>query len=194
MKISVNLATMSSPRDRYALAWALPLTLAGAIGLVMLSYAAVRNYREYEKMRKQISALSLQKEHLFNKENVLKKELERPQEKTVYRKVQYVNGLIEKKRFSLTQVTESVNKLLPPTVRLSSMALTHAKEATESTQVRFIVVGKSEEALEAFLSNLEESPDFQEFTVSTQGFRHSDAPGAGVTISCMASYVGHRAE
>lgn len=191
MKVSVNLASSSSPRERYALAWALPLALSGAIGLVMLSYAAARNYVEYHKIQSQLAGLVQQKQQLIAKEAALKKDLEQPRERTVLRKVEYVNGLIDKKRLTLTQVTESVAKLLPPTVRLASMSLARPKDELE---VRFLVVGKSEDALEAFLGNLEESPDFQDFAVSNQGFQRSDAAGEGVSINCTARYVGGRAD
>lgn len=193
MKVSVNLATLSSPRERYALAWALPLALSGAIGLVMLVYATYRNYTDYQKIQKQAAGLVQQKQQLIEKENELKKELDDPQKTTVFRKVQYVNGLIDKKQFSLTRVTESVAKLLPPTVRLVSMGLTRSREG--AMEVRFVVEGKSEEALEAFLSNLEEdTAEFKDFEVSSQGFQHYDTRGNGVAISCTARYVGGQAD
>jgi Tfp pilus assembly protein PilN len=187
MKISVNLATISSPRERYALAWALPLAVAAAISLVMLSYSVARSYLDYRKIERQTAALLQQKQALTDRENALKKNLEQPRERAVFRKVQFVNGLIDEKQLSLTQITETVSKLLPPNVRLASMALTHARE---ETQVRFQVVGKSEEALEEFLGKLEDSSDFQDFSVSSQGFQRAETNAAGVSISCTARYVG----
>jgi Tfp pilus assembly protein PilN len=187
MKISVNLATISSPRERYALAWALPLAVAAAISLVMLSYSVARSYLDYRKIERQTAALLQQKQALTDRENALKKNLEQPRERAVFRKVQFVNGLIDKKQLSLTQITETVSKLLPPNVRLTSMSLTHARE---DIQVRFQVVGKSEEALEEFLGKLEDSSDFQDFSVSSQGFQRAEASAAGVSISCTARYVG----
>ena len=187
MKISVNVATISSPRERYALAFALPLAVAAAISLVMLSYSVVRGYTDYHRIERQTSALLQQKQALTEKENTLKNNLEQPRERAVFRKVQFVNGLIERKQLSLTQITETVSKLLPPNVRLSSMTLTRGRE---DTQVRFMVVGKSEEALGAFLSNLEDSSDFQDFSVASQGFQRGQTDAAGVSISCTARYVG----
>lgn len=187
MKISVNLATISSPRERYALAFALPLAVAAAISLVMLSYSVARSYTDYHKIERQTAALLQQKQALTDKENRLKNSLEQPRERAVFRKVQFVNGLIDKKQLSLTQITETVSKLLPPNVRLASMTLTHARDSFE---VRFQVMGKSEEALGAFLSNLEDSSDFQDFSIASQGFQRGQTDAVGVSISCTARYVG----
>jgi len=187
MRVSVNLATLSSPRERYALAWAAPLALAGTLGLLMLSYAAARNFLNFHNIQKQSTSLIRQTQELTGREAALRKALDEPQDRAVFRKLRFVNALIDKKQLSLTQITVSVSKLLPPTVRLASMALSRPKDEME---VRFLVVGKSEEALEAFLGNLEESPDFQDFAVSNQGFQHSENAGSNVSIVCTARYLG----
>ena len=187
MKISVNLATVASSRERYALAWAVPLALFAVAALVLLTVSAARNYIEYRKIQKDLSEHFREDEQLREREAALKRDLDQPKEREVFKKVDYVNGLINRKELSLVTLTEKVAKLLPSTVRLSSMALAQSKE---DMVVRLTVAGQNLEGLESFLGKLEDSPDFKDFTVSPQGFQPAGNAGGLVSIICSVRYVG----
>jgi hypothetical protein len=58
--------------------------------------------------------------------------------------------------------------------------------------VRFALVGNSEEAIEAFLSNLEDASDFADVAVLNQGFAQESGTQGSVTVVCMARYLGAR--
>jgi len=187
MKVSLNLATVASPRERYALVWAAPLALIGAAVFVFLSYVGVESFLEYHKITKNLNDMTQQEHELQDREAALRKELDQPRDRQVFQKAKYVNSLIDRKKMTLTQVTLKVAELMPSTVRLASMGLSSQKEGP---LVHFAVVGQSEDDLETFLGSLEDSPNFTGLAISNQGFQPSTSPGAPVSISCTARYVG----
>ena len=190
MKLTLNLSTSPSPRERYALAWAVPTTVIALAGLVLLSLLAVRNFREYRSVHRSVLESEQTEARLRTQEMALRRDLEQPQLQEVYRQVQFVNALIDQKQFSLTELTEKVSKLLPGDVRLTGLALSRA---AKDPVVRFTVAGNDEEAVETFLSRLEDSADFADVAILNQGFAQEGAGGGPVNITCVARYVGGRA-
>jgi hypothetical protein len=55
--------------------------------------------------------------------------------------------------------------------------------------VRFVITGKSEEAIERFLSNLEDSPHFKDVAIINQGFEEAGAASELENIACSAHYL-----
>jgi Tfp pilus assembly protein PilN len=186
MKISLNLATLPSRRERYALAWAVPLFVVSVVMLVYLVILAVGNIREYRNVEAEISRQEETRARLAAEEAKIKRQIERPEYQTVSRQAQFINSLIEEKKISAADLTLKVSKMLPETVHLTSFGLSR----TQGTSVRFAVVGRDEDALEDFLTTLENSPDFRDVSVVDQGFQSPSNPDAAVTITCTATYVG----
>jgi hypothetical protein len=150
----------------------------------------VRNFREYRRVHQEVLEAEQTEGRLRSQEMTLRRELEQPQLRRVYRQVQFVNSLIERKQFSLTELTQKVSKLLPGEARLTGMALSRGEK---ESVVRFTVAGNNEEAVETFLSNLEDSADFADVAILNQGFSQEGAGQGPVTIACAARYVGGRA-
>jgi hypothetical protein len=186
MKITLNLSTMPSVRERYALAWAVPTLLIGVAALVLLSVVGARNFREYRAVRRSVAELQQVEAQVREQERTLRRNLEQPQLRDMYRQTQFVNALIGRKQFSVSELFEKVTPLLPADVRLSGLTLTHTGKDLE---VRFAVVGSSEEAVEKFLANLEDSPDFADVAILNQGFAQEGAEHELVGISCSARYL-----
>jgi hypothetical protein len=191
MKISVNLATYSGPRERYALAWALPLALIGAVGLVFLARSAFFNFREYQKVQKKVDDVVLHEKELDDQEAALRKNLDLPGQKAVFQKAHFVNELIDQKQFSLTELTQRVSKLMPASVRLLSLRVSRPKA---DIFVRFSVIGHDEEGLEKFMENLEDAPDFEDLNVANQSPSTAKLMKGMVGIACTARYLGHEAK
>lgn len=189
MKITLNLSVAPSAHERYALAGALPVALLGLVVLVWLSLSALHSYRDYRKAHRALLEVQAAEARLRTRETALKGELEQPGSQQVYRGVRFVNALIDQKRFSLAELTEQVTKLLPPQVRLAGMAL--AAGGNEPV-VRFTIVGNSEEAVEKFLINLEDSSYFRYVAIINQGFEQEGSAGGPVRIACTAQYQGAR--
>lgn len=193
MKISLNLAIAPSPRERYALAWAIPTGVLAAAGLVLLSLFALRNYREYRRAHQALAELQQVETKMREHEASLKRELERPQLDAMFRQAQFVNGVIDQRRFSLTGLAQKVTRLLPGQTRLDAFALTHSGK---NPAVRLSVSGKNDEDIEKFLENLEDSSDFADVSVLSQGVAAEAEEGGGqapVTVVCAARYVGGEA-
>lgn len=191
MKIGINLAVLPSARERYALAWALPLGLLGLAGFVLLSIFAFRILGEYRNIQRDFGKLREQESVLEAKEKALTGNLEQPHSRLLSREAQFVNALIEKRQLSLTEMTVEVSKLLPKDVRLTALGFSPQEGAS---LVRFNVAGRNEEALEDFLSNLEDSSEFKDVAVLNQGFQPAGAAGGPVLLLVSARYAGGRSE
>jgi Tfp pilus assembly protein PilN len=187
MKVALNLSMSERPRERFALAWALPAVLVGLGGLVCLSLSAVRMVREYQTAHNSFLKYQERENRLREREMALRRDLERPQFREVYREAQFVNKLIdEKKEISLTEMAAKVARLLPGEVRLTGLAL--APQGGDLV-VHFTITGRNEEAVETFLSSLEDSPDFKDVMIANRGFEQEGGQSAPVNIACTARYV-----
>jgi Tfp pilus assembly protein PilN len=189
MKITLNLATPPSPHERYGLAWAIPTVVVALVGMGLLAFFARRNYRDYRGVHRSVLEMQHREAELRSRELSLRRELEQPQFREVYRQAQFVNALIDQRRFSLAELTQKVSNLLPGEVRLTSLVL---PQGGKEPVVRFALVGNSEEAIEAFLSNLEDASDFADVAVLNQGFAQESGTQGSVTVVCMARYLGAR--
>jgi Tfp pilus assembly protein PilN len=191
MKVALNLAIPPSAHERYALYWAIPATLLGVTGLAFLLLFSVRSFREYKVVRKSVAEEQGRENTLRAQEMALRKQLEEPESRRFLNDVQFVNALIEEKRFSVTGLAADITELIPDEVRLTGLAL--APEGQELT-VRFVITGKSEEAIESFLSDLEDSPHFKDVAIIKQGFEQKGATSELENIACTAHYVAGESE
>jgi hypothetical protein len=190
MKITLNLSTMPSVRERYALVWGVPTGVIGLAVLVLLSMVAVRNFREYRAVRRSVGELQRVEAQVHEQEVALRRSLEQPQLRDMYRQARFINTVIERKQFSATEVLQKVAPLLPEDARLTAMSLKHSGKDLE---VRFAVVGSSDEALEQFLTNLEDSADFADVAILNQGFAPEGTENELMTLACSARYAGKSA-
>jgi Tfp pilus assembly protein PilN len=191
MKVVLNLAIPPSARERYALYWAIPATLLGVTGLAFLLLFTVRSFREYRAVQKSVAEHQGWENTLRAQEMALRKQLEEPESRRLLNDVQSVSALIEEKRFSLTGLAADITDLMPDEVRLTGLAM--APEGQELV-VRFVITGKSEEAIESFLSDLEDSPHFKDVAIINQGFQQTGAASELENIACTAHYLPGESE
>ena len=191
MKVVLNLAIPPSARERYALYWAIPATLLGVTGLAFLLLFTVRSYREYKAVQKSVAEQQGRENTLRAQEMALRKQLEEPESRRLLDDVQFVDDLIEKKRVSLSSLATDITDLMPDEVRLTGLAL--VPEGQELA-VRFVITGKSEEAVERFLSDLEDSPHFRDVAIVNQGFEQTGAASELENIACTAHYLPGESE
>jgi hypothetical protein len=190
MKLELNLAIAPRLRERFALGWAVPATVAGLAGLAFLSISTLRQIREYRDVHRSIANHEVQEKRLRDEESALRKGLEQSQSKEVLRNAQYVNALIEGKQVSVTDLAAQILKLMPGQVRLTSLALI---PQGGDLAVRLGIIGKSEEEVETFLGRLEDSPYFKDGAIINQGFEESGNEAGLVNIAWTARYMpsGH---
>lgn len=186
MKVELNLARAESRGERYALAWAVPALALGLAGLLYLGHSATHELGRIREVRAKVAAFREQDTRLRERESALRRDLDQPQFREVFREVQFVNGLIERKQLSLTELAARVTKLLPQDARLAELALV---PQTDQLTVRFVINAKNEVAVENFVSSLEDSPDFKDPVIANQGFEEQGSAAGPVTVSCSARYV-----
>ncbi len=186
MKVALNLSTSTHRRERYALAWAVPALLVGLAGLFLLIASTLRAAREYSDVHRSVAELEERLARMRGREVTLKRDLDQPQFRQIFREAQFVNQLIEKKQLTFTDLAARVTKLLPDHVRLTGLALGQQQDG--SYLVRFTVTGQTEEAAENFLGNLEDSAEFKDITMPSQGFEPEGAGPGAVNITCTARY------
>lgn len=189
MKVYFNLAVASERRERYALAWAVPTLVIALLVLLWFAGSSIRYIGRAHRAEKSLADLVTQETALRSKEADLRRQLDRPEYRTLVQKTEFVNELISQRQFSLTDLTSKVSSLLPPAARLSGLAL--ASASTEKPEVQFVVMGKDTQAIETFLSNLEGSKDFSDVVIKSQGVRGGSGGGPQeMALVCTAKYVG----
>jgi len=186
MKVLLNLAIPPSFRVRYALYWAIPATVLGIAGLAFILVSTTRSFRQYKAVQRSLATHQEQENALRAREGALRKRLEQPESRQLLSDVQFVNGLIETRRFALTDLASDLTDLMPVEVRLSGLA---AAPEGKDLMVRFVIAGKSEEAIEHFLSNLEDSPHFKDVAITNQGFEQQGEASELENIACTARYL-----
>jgi hypothetical protein len=144
-----------------------------------------REWQSYQHLRASLEPLRATETELRERENALRRELDRPEPREVYRRVRMVNGLFERRRLSLTELTEEVSRLLPGNVRLTALTVV---EGGESPAVRLGFDAATETAMEEFLVSLEDSPRFSDIAILNQGFAAEGSDENAITVSCMARY------
>src|SRR5215469_8637436 len=190
MKVSLNLSLAQSFRQRHVVAWALPLLAVSAILLFRIGLSIEANWKEYGAIRKSVQSEQSRQNELTAQEAAVKAKLEQPENRALLREVKFVNSVIEQRRLSVTGLTEKVTVLLPPQVRLAALSL---PDSSGDPVVHLGIEGTSEEPVETFLTNLEDSPDFKDVSLLSQGFEQKGS-GVPVIITCTARYVGGRTE
>jgi hypothetical protein len=186
MRITLNLAVAESPRDRYALTWAVPATLVGLLGFVLLGVSIVRESRDYRAVRRQVVEIQQREEQLRAQGAEIRKELEKPEFRELLRQARFINTLIDQKQVSAAELATRLADFLPDEARLTGLTLSWQGG---DLIVRMGISGKSEEALESFLGDLEDAPDFKDVTIINQGFQEEGAQPGQVSIACTARYL-----
>ena len=188
MKVYFNLAVAPDRRERYALAWAVPTLAVALVALVWFAFTAIRDLRHSHQVEQSLAHVQLQEAATNSKEADLRRQIDRPEYTSMIKKTEFVNQLISRRQFSLTDLTFKVSKLLPPSTRLNGLAL--ASASAPNPEVQFAVMGKDEESIETFLTNLEGSRDFSDVLIKSQGFRGGGGGGPQeIALVCTAKYT-----
>jgi hypothetical protein len=163
--------------------------LAGLAALALLGRASLQEYREYRGYRQQASEVQVRVDALRNKEASIRKKLQDPEGRALLHEVHFVNTLIDERELSLSELSARVADLLPDDAHLTGLALTPPKKPGDDPEVRIGVNAKGEDAVESFINDLEDAPDFKDVSIINQGFQEETALGEQVNIVCTARYL-----
>ena len=188
MKITLNLSPAPSARDRYALAWAIPAAIIGLTAAVFLYRASLREYREYRDMQTQLADVQKRVDELRIQESSIRRTLDDPAYQKLLRQSQFVNKLIDDRHLSLSALSARIAGLLPEDAQLTGLALTSPKKPGDDYDVRMGITCKNEDALETFINDLEDAPDFKDVTIINQ-VQEESSQGQGVSVISTARYL-----
>jgi type IV pilus assembly protein PilN len=186
MRLDINLATHAYEDSRqFWIRWGTVVALLGVLTLGLL-ITAIHGWYDARLDRKKIGDLRAQIAERDQEQATAETMLNRPENRTMREKSQYLNELIARKSFSWTQAFETLERLMPPKTHLISIA----PELNEDNQlaIKMIVAGDSSERAYELVRRMEGSRHFRETRIDQQ--TTIVQPGSdSVQVSILALYV-----
>lgn len=194
MKITLNFSPAASLRDRFALAWAIPATVVGIAALVFLVRASLREYRNYRGIKSQATEIQARVDELRDQEAAIHRKFEDPAYRHLLVEANFVNHLIDQRKFSVTEVSSRLAGLLPEDAELTGLSVMAPKTPGDDYSIRVGISAKGEDAIESFINDLEDSSDFKDVSIVNQGFEEDASQGGQINVMCTARYLPGAAE
>jgi hypothetical protein len=186
MRLDINLAThVYEDARRFWLRWGTGVALLGIVtlGLLGLTISGWFNARlDHQKMNGVRAQIAERDRERMAAEALLN----RPENRAMRERSQYLNELITRKAFSWTQAIEGLEKVMPPRVHLVSIQ----PELNEDNQlsIKMVVAGDSTERAIELVKRMEESKHFRETRIEAQ-MQMSQAGADSVQTQIGALYV-----
>ena len=187
MRLDINLATRPyEDSGQFWKRWGLVLTVVSliTIGLVALTVMGWYNARQD---RRKIADLKTQIAQLDQERLAAEAMLNRPENRSMREKSQYLNELIARKSFSWTQAIEGLEKVMPPKLHLVSIE----PHLTEDNQlsIKMVVAGDSSERAIDLMRRMEDSRHFRDTHIENQNDSPNPQSSDTVTTTINAMYV-----
>ena len=186
MRLDINLATHAyEDSKQFWMRWGIGVALLGCLTLGLL-IAAIHGWYDARVDRKKISDLRSQIAQRDQEQASAEEMLNRPENRVMREKSQYLNELIARKAFSWTQAFETMERLMPPKIHLVSIA----PELNEDNQlaIKMVVSGDSSERAIELVRRMEGSKHFRETHIDAT--QTMSQPGSeAVQTSILALYV-----
>jgi hypothetical protein len=186
MRLDINLATHAYEDSRqFWMRWGTGVAILGLVTLALL-FVSIAGWYEARVDRKKISDLKAQIAQREQEQATAQALLNRPENRIMREKSQYLNDLIVRKAFSWTQAIETLERLMPAKIHLVSIA----PELNEDNQlaIKMVVAGDSSERAFELVRRMEGSKHFRETRI--EGTQEMSQPGAdGVQVNILAVYV-----
>ena len=183
MRLDINLATHAYEDARqFWMRWG---TGVAVLGLVTLGLLIVSTMGWYDARvdRKKLSDLRAQIAQRDQEQATAEALLNRPENRVMREKSQYLNDLIVRKAFSWTQAIETLERLMPPKIHLVSIA----PELNEENQlaIKMVVAGDSSDRAFELVRKMEGSKHFRDTRI--EGTTEMVQTGAqGVQVNILA--------
>ncbi|MDE3137681.1 MAG: hypothetical protein KGL59_13975, partial [Acidobacteriota bacterium] len=122
MKVRLNVATQPLESHRRFLAGSTALGLAGLAALLLLSTSVYRGWRQNRGERATIEQYQNQLETMSAERQQMAAFFGSSKTKTVMDRAAFLNSLIDQRSFPWTKIFTDLEKVLPPGVRVVSIA------------------------------------------------------------------------
>ncbi len=114
--------------------------------------------------------------------------LNQPQNRVIRDRSQFLNGLIERKAFSWTQVFADLERVMP--ARLHVVSIHPDLTDEDQLQIKLTVAGESRDRALDLVRRMEESPRFRQPEINSENAQvNSQTPGDNVEFTISALYV-----
>jgi len=167
MRLDINLATHVYEDSRqFWTRWGIALGLLSIVTLGLLAMA-ITGYWEARKDRSQISELESKIAQRDKERADAEALLNRPDNRVIRDKSQYLNDLIARKAFSWTKAFEDLERVMPPKIHLVSIQ----PELNDDNQlvIKMAVAGESTERALELVKHMEDSKHFRDTRIETVG-------------------------
>ena len=186
MRLDINLATHAYEDARqFWTRWGISVAVLGVVTLALL-ITAITGWYNARLDRKKISDLRAQIAEREQEKSAAEALLNRPENRAMREKSQYLNELITRKAFSWTKAIESLERLMPAKIHLVSIQ----PELNEDNQlaIKMVVAGDSTERAIELVRRMEESKYFRDTRI--QSTTQTSQPGSdSVQVEIGALYI-----
>lgn len=186
MRLDINLATQPYEDLRqFTRRWL--MLIAGSLVLALaLSYAAFASWRHYKLVTRDVTREQQTLERYQRQQAEDLAILNRPENRDVRAKSQFLNDLIRRKELSWTKIFVDLEKLLPPHLHVVSI---RPEIKDDQIQVNMSLAGTSREAATELVRRMENSATFRNAFVYTEGYQSAGATTGPDTLKVQVSTV-----
>lgn len=191
MKIRLNVATRPLETHRRFLAEAAVAGGAGLILLLALSTSVFEAWRQDRGQREQIARYQSELVRIGAERQQLAAYFNSPHTRTVMDRAAFLNSLIDQRSFPWTKIFTDLEKVLPPGVRVVSIA---PKMEKGQVEVKLVVGAASDKSKVDFLKALQASPAFSQVEVTSETRAMGTGTPDEVEVELNALYSGAAAD
>ena len=187
MRLDINLATRPYEDAReFWTRWRLVLGAVTVLTLALLAITITGWYNARQD-RKRIADLRVQIAKLDQERQAAEAMLNRPENRSMRERSQYLNELIARKSFSWTQAIEGFERVMPPKLHLVSIE----PHLTEDNQLsmKMVVAGDSPERAIELMRRMEEYKHFRDTQIDSRSTILSPQSTDTVQFTINALYV-----
>jgi type IV pilus assembly protein PilN len=188
MRLDVNLASRPYEDTRqFWLRWGTGLALVIIVTLALLSETAIGWYYARQD-RQMISKIRAQIASRDQERSLAEAFLNKPENRSVRDRSQFLNELIERKAFSWTQIFAELERVMPKNLHVVSI---HPElDDNNELEIKLVVAGESADRAIELVRNMEKSARFRQPQITTQNTQTaSQNPGDKVEFGITAGYV-----
>jgi type IV pilus assembly PilN-like protein len=188
MRLDINLASQRYEDARqFWMRWGTAVALTAILTLGLLAFTAM-NVVYARNDRQIINGLRMQIAKRDRDKAAAEAILNKPQNRAIRDRSQFLNGLIDRKAFSWTQVFEDLEKVMPARLHVVSI---HPEMGDEQRlKIKLVVAGESRERALELVRKMEESPRFKEPQIKSDSTQmNSQVPGDNVESEIVALYI-----
>jgi type IV pilus assembly protein PilN len=186
MRVDINLATHAYEDAReFWIRWGMGVAVLAVLTLALL-ITTLSGWYNARLDRKRIADLRTQIAERDRERAAAEAMLNRPENRAMRDKSQYLNELIARKAFSWTRAIEGLEKVMPPKLHLVSIQ----PQLNEDNQlaINMVVAGDSSERAIELVRRMEESKHFRETRIVNQT-QVAQQGGDNVQFGIDALYV-----